>query len=560
MTPAPRSDPRTVDLPKPLGDGRVAVRWIAIIAVAFLAHVVYLNCVAEDAFIALRFAKNLATGHGLVWNPGTPPVEGYTDFLWVIAEAAAMSLGIPGVAFAQTLSIASGLATLGLTYLIGRRLMDWPPTVALIPCGLLALCGPFATWSSSGMEQTLFGLLILWGAYEFGWYWHRGDNSAALRGSVALLMATLTRPEGVMIALLVLGTSLALAMFGQRNRILPLLSSALVYGVGFTIYFAWRFSHYGYLLPNTFYAKTGGGIPQVLRGGLLAYLFLMQFALPLVPAALVTAWETGAPTLAGIRSMLSTDWLRRWYFTLLAALICIAYTANNVLVGGDYMAMHRFFVPVLPFMYLLFGLFVATLYGRIAGRANAFGFWALMAFVALATFFPSTPLERSFFASPPQQHGDYRGVQIERWHVARLSVIGKFFDRYKRDPSESLATTAIGAIGYFADMRIDDIHGLVDTHIAHLPPPPDFAKRRAGHGRSDLKYTFSLQPTYVMFSRDLTSKPIDLWQYVPEDLRSTVERDYTPTSTWLSDERNGESGYFTFFERRDSAARRANGS
>ena len=110
-------------------------------------------------------------------------------------------------------------------------------------------------------------------------------------------------------------------------------------------------------------------------------------------------------------------------------------------------------------------------------------------------------------------------------------------------------------------MQIDDIHGLVDTHIAHLPAPPDFAKHRAGHGRIDLPYTFSLEPTYVMFSRDLTSQPIELWSYVPADLRATVERDYVHTSAWLTDARNGESGYFTFFERRDSAARRrTNGS
>jgi hypothetical protein len=89
-----------------------------------------------------------------------------------------------------------------------------------------------------------------------------------------------------------------------------------------------------------------------------------------------------------------------------------------------------------------------------------------------------------------------------------------------------------------------------------MPTPPDFARRRAGHGRSDLRYTFALAPTYVMFSRDLTPEPIDLWRYVPADLRATVERDYTHASAWLTDSRNGESGYFTFFERRDSAARR----
>ena len=537
------------------------VRWMIAITLVFLAHVVYLNCVAEDAFIALRFAKNLAGGHGLVWNPGAPPVEGYTDFLWVLASAGAMAVGLPGVLFVQGLSVAAGLATLGLTYLIGRRLMAWPPTVALVPCAMLAVCGPFATWSSSGMESTLFGFLILVAAYQFALVWRTGQLTAALAGALALLLSTLTRPEGMLIAALLLSLSAAVAVFRARDRIAPVTLATVTYAAGFLVYFAWRYSRYGYLLPNTFYAKTGGGVPQVLRGGLLAYLFLMQFALPLAPAVLVTAWEAGAPRLAKLREMASAEWFRRSSFVVFAAMIVVASTASNVLVGGDYMAMHRFFVPVLPFMYLLFGLLVSALYARIARPANAFGFWSLLAFVAIATFFPSTPLERSFFASPPQQHGDYRGVQIERWHVARLTVIGRFFDTYRRQPTESLATPAIGAIGYYADMQIHDIHGLVDTHIAHLPPPPDFARRRAGHGRSDLKYTFSLEPTYVMFSRDLTPEPIDLWRYVPDELRVTVERDYAHTSAWLTDERNGESGYFTFFERRDSAQRRhASGS
>jgi hypothetical protein len=105
-------------------------------------------------------------------------------------------------------------------------------------------------------------------------------------------------------------------------------------------------------------------------------------------------------------------------------------------------------------------------------------------------------------------------------------------------------------------MRVLDFHGLVDTYIAHLPAPPDLGKRRPGHGREDLAYTLSLDPTYVMFSRDLTPEPIDLWRYVPPELRPRIDRDFVHTAVWLADPRNREEGYFTFFERRDSASRR----
>jgi arabinofuranosyltransferase len=538
---------------------------MALIVCVFLAHVIYLNCLAEDAFIALRFARNLAHGDGLVWNPGQPPVEGYTDFLWVVLSAVAIKLGISGVAFAQVLSIACGLGTLLLTYAIGRRLAGWPPVVAMVPAGLLAVSGPMAMWSSSAMESTFFTMLVLAATYCLARFWRSGSVPAALATSGFLWMATLTRPEGLMFAGLLLGVSVIVAAAWDRRALWQLGLAAATFAGLFVPYFIWRYQYFGFLLPNTFYAKTGGGLLQVLRGGLLAYLFLMQFALPLVPALLVTLWEGGPrknarPEGKREKAQGSIERFRQHAFFVFAALIVIAYTAYNVLVGGDYMAMHRFFVPVLPFMYLLFGLPIAFLHARASERGNQTGLAVLVAFTALATFFPSTPLERWFFVSVPQQFGAYRGVGISRWHVRRLAVIGQFFDRYRRNPSESLATTAIGAIGYYANMQVYDIHGLVDTHIAHLPPPPDFAKHRPGHGRKDLPYTFSLNPTYVMFSRDLTAQPIELWSYLSPALRPSVDRDYVHQSVWLQDEANGESGYFTFFERRDSAGRRAAGA
>ena len=49
----------------------------------------------EDAMISMRYAKNFASGAGLVWNAGEAPVEGYTNFLWTLWMAAVHTLGIP---------------------------------------------------------------------------------------------------------------------------------------------------------------------------------------------------------------------------------------------------------------------------------------------------------------------------------------------------------------------------------------------------------------------------------------------------------------------------------
>ena len=245
------------------------------------------------------------------------------------------------------------------------------------------------------MESTLFGLFILVATYQFALFWREGGVTPALAGALALLLATLTRPEGMLIAGLILGLSLAVALFQARERLAPLALSTVAFASAFGLYFAWRYSRYGYVLPNTFYAKTGGGVAQVLRGGLLAYLFLMQFAVPLAPAALVVVWETGAPPLSRLHTISVVEWFRRSSFIVFAAVIFVAYTANNVLVGGDYMAMHRFFVPVLPFMYLLFGLLVAALSNASpdrqmpldSGRSWPLWRWPRFSVHAAGTFF-----------------------------------------------------------------------------------------------------------------------------------------------------------------------------
>ena len=48
----------------------------------------------DDAMIAMRYARNMAEGHGLVWNNGEY-IEGYTNFLWTLWMAIIHLLPVP---------------------------------------------------------------------------------------------------------------------------------------------------------------------------------------------------------------------------------------------------------------------------------------------------------------------------------------------------------------------------------------------------------------------------------------------------------------------------------
>src|SRR5260221_4044570 len=55
------------------------------------------NFTTDDAYITLRYARHLANGQGIVWNVGEPPLEGYSNFSFLIAAAAAIKLGVDPV-------------------------------------------------------------------------------------------------------------------------------------------------------------------------------------------------------------------------------------------------------------------------------------------------------------------------------------------------------------------------------------------------------------------------------------------------------------------------------
>jgi hypothetical protein len=517
---------------------------LLVICGIFIAHAAYLNCVAEDAFISFRFAGNLADGFGMRWNTDEAPVEGYTNFLWVLLAALAVKLGLFLPSFSQVLGVASGVATILGVYFFARRILCLTGMSAVLPCLFLALSGPFATWSSSGMETTLFGFFLLVGVLGFVSYLRSRSLRLLYLGYLSLLAASLTRPEGFGVFLIVSGLHF-LAVCRRKMPFRPFAFSVLLYGLPFLVYFAWRVQYFGFLLPNTFYAKTGGSLYQYLRGLKYSGLFLALYVLPFIPLVVFLIWEKrkGTPRSGNIRSRVPGAGPGLWVIFP----VCTLYTLYIVYVGGDYMAMFRFYAPLLPLIYFLMAAAFYSLFGRLEaapGKRAAAGAF-LVLFLAL-TLFHSTPLEMKVFPEPSFMHGTYRGVQTERWHVARLSLIGKYFNRYKKSGQESLTTRAIGAISFYARLKIYDQDGLVDPEIAHQKAE-DIGRGFPGHEKTNVLHSLLKNPTYFVFDRRIYRKPITPPRYGAE-ADALIRENYRLSHAWLEDRVNDEKGYLTFLE------------
>ena len=75
----------------------------------------------EDAAIPLRYARNLAEGHGIVWNPGGKPVDGTTDFLFLLMVGGLVKAGLHPQAAARILELVAHCFTIVLIYLVIRK-------------------------------------------------------------------------------------------------------------------------------------------------------------------------------------------------------------------------------------------------------------------------------------------------------------------------------------------------------------------------------------------------------------------------------------------------------
>ncbi|HJO25421.1 MAG: hypothetical protein QF890_09945 [Myxococcota bacterium] len=505
------------------------------LAVLFALHVWWLRGLAEDAFISFRYGRHLAAGRGLVWNLGEPPVEGYTNFLWVLLSAAFDAIGVDVPTAARAVGVLAAFATLALVARAARVGLGWSRGASLVPVGLLAVSGCFAAWADAGLETSLFALLVMLALFHAARFAADARSADAIALAAAVLLAALTRPEGVLVA--VLAAPFA-ALGGKRRGVL--VSALGVAGLLFAGYFAWRWSYFGYPLPNTYYAKTGGGIAQAGRGARYVGYFLLHFGLPWLPALL----------LAIPRLRVDPAW-RRHPLLPACAVVSLVWTASVVALGGDYMAFYRFFVPILPPLALLLAAALRALVRGVELRSQGARSVAVAAIGCgfLGTLLQSTPLEALVFDVPSRMHGNYRGVLTERWHVARLTSLASLFAKRAQSPEDSVATDAIGALGWYSGLRVYGAHGLVDPEIAHQGAREHaVGEDYAGHDRRDLARLFDRDPTFFMFTREVRPTRPPGIALPPEYVREVAGR-YVLRSVWLDDSENGESGWFNFLER-----------
>jgi len=429
----------------------------------------------DDAYISLTYARHLASGDGLVWNPGER-VEGYTDFLWVLLLALAGAT--PGAA--EWLGISAGASLLLVLALAYRLIPNARPSLALLPI-VVAANPAFAFWAAKGLETSLYTLWLTAGLFLCAY--SRSLKWSAL-GVHLLAVASLTRPDGLLF--LALGSANAGLRHGRKSAgaliVLPVLL--------LLPHFVFRLAYYGYPLPNTYYVKVGASPDQFLRGLDYVWRYLAH------PGSILLASLLVFP-----RAMTRAE---RFLSLAVAAGI-----ASVVYVGGDAFGAHRFIVPLIPTITLLAISGFERAVDRLAQRSRRGADGSDESAQSRERRARATPPPRIATALPAlltamlaaaTLAGTWRAVRAEEASVASftrlMADVGRLLKA--RTPEHiTIALNPAGAVPYYSERKAIDMLGLNDAHIAH-GRTESMGSRKAGHEKGDGAYVLSRRPEMIL--------------------------------------------------------------
>jgi arabinofuranosyltransferase len=395
--------------------------------------------VQDDAYISLRYARNLVEGHGLVFNPGER-VEGYSNFSWTLMMAGSMAAGLDALRVQRIFGAVCGAGLVVLLPFLSRVVRGhWRPAWDGLAALFLSTSITLGAWSGSGLEAAFFSLSGWLGflAVVVGRPWLAAG---------ALSVALLTRPEAPLFVAVAGLYVLLQARFEQRHSWRSYLLPLGAIGAVLVAYHGWRLSYFGYPFPNTYYVKGAGGLTMAEFGWLnIQKLWAFDYngtLILLAPLALIP--KRGRSATAAMVAFVA------------------AYLLYQIKVGGDQLPLFRLHLTALPAQMLLAARALEGLHdlSRVVLKEKYLPHQAAIAPILVALL--AAPMAWDV-VSPYALPTDFNTVRpLDRAH----GEVGRYLQEHS-EPGDIAVAQDMGVIPWHApDVVFVDVMGLVDETVA----------------------------------------------------------------------------------------------
>jgi len=316
---------------------------------ATFGNILFNAWVTEDTFITLRVIDNFFNGYGLRWNIDER-VQVYTHplwMLWLMPWYAAF-----GEPFYSTIYCSIITSCIALCIGLSIFLRQSRITTTYISCALflvpLLLTDGFIEFSTSGLENPLSNLLI-----ALFWYYvfYPSKHQVFILPLVASL-AILNRMDHALLY--------APYLAYHFIKYIPVREWWKGFAAA-TPLFAWlifSFVYYGFIFPNTYYAKLNTGIPQsIMWEHGFQYLHDLRYRQPVAALLFFALILLTYNRIFFVRKIKQSA-------LFYAAVACVAlFCLYVVYSGGDYMS-GRFWVSPLFMSSIIFAWWLPKIHKR----------------------------------------------------------------------------------------------------------------------------------------------------------------------------------------------------
>lgn len=405
----------------------------------------------DDVFLAFRYARNVLSGYGFVYNPGErflgTPAPFFVGLL-VLGKTMFPGLPIPEIG-----GVISGAALLGCSvfvYLLGKEYNQ--PIVGALGA-LLTLLSPFTVMALGG-ETSIYLMLICAAFYVHA----RGHH---ILSAILLGLAVLNRSEGIVAAGVIFGHLLLI----QRRVLLRVSATFALTVLPWAIYATVRF---GSPLTHSLEAKIAQraiGLPPFTPAAAYWIRHVIYFDSP---------WILALVPLVGLGGIGLLGRYRRWWaFFAWIASQSLGYLVLDVPFYHWYVAHWGIGLAVL--VGLGFCWSISTL-GKVKSRFVRGTLIPLVVLLVGATTLLSGWGVRRYWQGEPNP-------------ANRLYAKTGHWLHKHTPPGSSVAYIEIGQIGYYSERQIVDLLGLVSPGVA----------KRLKKGNFLWAYQF-YQPDYVIYN------------------------------------------------------------
>ncbi len=389
----------------------------------------------EDAAMLMRYASHFSEGHGIVWNIGEAPVDGATDFLFMVVVGLLARAGLSVESVVRAVGFSAHLMTILVIYMTFRRIHSSGIYSATLSSLYFAI-GPGLFFVAAYFGTPFFTLAVCMTWMQAMTVIAQPDSAVKrVAFSVLSLLMGLIRPEGVFLAAFMLLSLITILGFEKSKP--TVLAFLLIYALLGGAYFFWRWHYFGYPLPNPFYKKGGGLLyPQSLQDSVK---YVRRLCLPFMPVFL-----------PGI----CCKEMRKKTIALLIPII--GFTSIWILLSKEMNFGGRFQYPILPVVLLAWYPLAKelplefVLFKRLRSKAGMRRLLVLIAFVLFMGIL----------------HYQYRCSQRITYHKDGRYNMAMILQEYHKK-GYTIATTEAGLLPLYSQWRAVDAWGLNDQWITH---------------------------------------------------------------------------------------------